>query len=283
MDVASLIPGMSQTVIYTGSDPELSRLEGLPYEIRKEILRYVLHSRYARLPRPARSRTGDSITRLRAFDWNIGVLRVCRTLHSDGSDILNRENRWIKIVMYMDPAQLYPALLNHDIHCIRQTAAKANIGNHLAVVTITPQQRHFARAETVLLPLEQLETFCWFLRAMDLGNFMFYFFQFDVPAPISRSLQRQILEPFKPIFGERGEQQITVTGAVESYISAQLISAMTPWLGWLRAKGWDIYTVVEGMKADADAAWLDGDLQIAAYKYGQATAFWDKVGFPYRS
>jgi len=39
----------------------------------------------------------------------------------------------------------------------------------------------------------------------------------------------------------------------------------------------DIYNVAEQIKHDGDAAWLDGDFEIAAYKYGQATGFWDQV------
>jgi len=149
-------------VLYTGGDTAISRLEALTEEIRRKIMRYVLHSRYARLARPDRRRAEDTITHLRAFDWTIGALCVCGSLYNNGSDILNRENKWIKLVLFIDPDVLCPALLNHDVHCIRQNAA-TNIGNQhtLAIITIRPQQRRVVvRAETVLLPLEQLVTFC---------------------------------------------------------------------------------------------------------------------------
>lgn len=282
--MSSLDLAMSQMVLYTGVDTGISRLEALPEEIRRQILRYILHSRYARLARPDRRRADDTITHLRAFDWTIGTLRVCRTLYNDGFDILNRENKWIKLVLFIAPDELYPALLNHDVHCIRQNAATNDGNQHtLATITIKRQVGHVVRAETVLLPLEQLVTFCWFLRAMDMGNSMEYNFRFDIPEELSGSLQRQILLPFTPLTGERLEQEVEIIGHVAPYIRAQIISSMTSWIGWARAKGWDIYNVAEQIKRDGDAAWLDGDLKIAAYKYGQATGFWDEASAGYHS
>jgi len=125
--------------------------------------------------------------------------------------------------------------------------------------------------------LEQLVTFCWFLRAMDMGNSLEYNFRFEIPEELSGSLQRQILLPFAQLGGERGEQEVAIVGHVAPYIRTKMVTAMTSWVGWTRAKGWDIYSVAEQIRHDGDAAWLDGDFEIAAYKYGQATAFWDEA------
>lgn len=73
----------------------ISPFEALPAELRHEILRYVLHTKQARLPKPQRvTYPGkDKITKSRSFDWHVQVLQVCRTLYNDGKDILYRENQ----------------------------------------------------------------------------------------------------------------------------------------------------------------------------------------------
>jgi hypothetical protein len=97
----SLTAEMSRlTVSSKDNENNISRLEALPQELRMEILRYVLHTKFARLLRPERTGDNRTIVHMRSFDWNVGVLQVCKTLHNDGSDILNRENKWIKLTMH---------------------------------------------------------------------------------------------------------------------------------------------------------------------------------------
>jgi hypothetical protein len=115
----SLEASIGKMVLHDSVDDTISRLESLPEEIRQEILRYVLHTKYACLLRPGRTSVANTIGQFRAFDWNIGVLRTCRTLHNDGSEILNRENKWIKLVIYLHPITLAMSLPNDDVHCIK--------------------------------------------------------------------------------------------------------------------------------------------------------------------
>jgi len=63
---------------------------------------------------------------------------------------------------------------------------------------------------------------------MDLSNFTWYHFRFDLPEELLASLQRNILLPFTTLIGERGEQEVAVVGHVEPCIRKQIISAMTP-------------------------------------------------------
>lgn len=260
-------------------DNTISRLEALPQELRKEILRYVLHTRYARLGRHVRQTEGDNVTRTKAFDWTIGVLRACKTLHSDGIEILNKQNKWIKIVLRMDRNFARKSLLNHDVHFVEQGLISTP-NNDIASIQIASQRPHWvgewgSSTVRILIPIEEIQAFCWYLRAMDLPNFIAYKYKFEVKLKLSKSLQRQVLQPFASITGEAIAQQIEFTGPVDGVLKNKLTSAMTQNVGWLRAKAWDIYHCTEHIKSEGDEAFLKGEFNVAMHKYRQVFSFWD--------
>lgn len=269
---------MTQLTIHSKHDPTISRLEALPQEVRHEILRYLLSTRYARLSTPKRKSEEDSISHLQCYDWTVGVLRTSKTLYNDGIEILNKENKWIKIIMYLDAETLYMSLANHDVHFIKQQTSAA-LSSQLAVISISIQRPGFGSttAQTILLPIEELEALCLYLRAMDIANFFCFKFKFELPNKLPNALQRRILEPFSTVGGEAGRQMIEFDGEVHKAISARVRTAMAQPVGWLRTKGYDVYDIVASMKAVADEAWESKDYSMAVYKYGQAVAFWDAV------
>jgi len=206
------------------------------------------------------------------------VLRTCRTLYNDGIEILNRENKWIKIVLFMDAKTLYLSLANHDVHYIKQQSSAA-LSTHLADITISILRPGFGSttSETILIPIEELRALCWYLRAMDLQNFFCFKFKFELHNKLPNALQRRILEPFSSVRGEAGLQQVDFKGKVHKVISARVSRAMTQPVGWLRTKGWYVYNIAKSIKAVADEAWLAKDYSMALHKYGQAVTFWDAV------
>jgi len=259
-------------------EPAISRLEALPQELRQEILRYVLRTQYARLSNPKRTTANRGISRLKCYDWNINVLRVCRTLYADGYEILNKENKWIKFIISMNATVLLASLLNYDVHFIKQATATI-LDNNLANILISceRQQRQRRSNEVILLPIEEMEKFCWYLRSMDIGNFLGLKFKFEFPNKLPKALQRQIVEPFAHIEGEADVQKVVFTGQVHNAIEARVSRAMTQPVGWLRMKAWDIYDNAKSLKTAADEAWLAGDYAIASHKYGQTNSFWPSV------
>jgi len=275
---------MSQLVLYDKShdladQSTISRLEALPQELRMEILRYVLHTKYARLDWHVRHTEGENISHARAFDWTIGVLRTCKTLHSDGVQVLNKENQWIKIIMRMDRDFSRMSLLNHDVHFV-EPHVNSSLKNHIAVVEVGSQRPQWtsqwkSSATKILIPLEEVQSFCWYLRAMDLPNFIWYKFKFELTTKLSKSIQRQILQPFTTITGEAGAQQIEFAGPIDGALTKKLTSAMTQQVSWLRAKAWDMYHCTEHIKAVGDEAFLKGEFNVAVHKYRQVFSFWD--------
>lgn len=283
---SNLPPDMSQLVLYDKSHDltnqnAISRLEALPQELRMEILRYVLHTKYARLDRHVRDTEGENISHARAFDWTIGVLRTCKTLHSDGIEILNKENQWIKIVMQMDCDFTRMSLLNHDVHSV-EPRVNSSLKNHIALVEVASQSprwtshwKHSTATAKILIPLEEVQSFCWYLRAMDLPNFIGYKFKFELTTKLSKSVQRQILQPLTTITGEACTQQVEFAGHIDGALTKKLTSAMTQRVGWLRAKAWDIYHCTEHLKAVGDEAFLKSEFNVAVHKYRQVFSFWD--------
>ena len=268
---------MAHLTLNNRPDTTISRLEALPQELRQEILRYILRTEYARLSNPERTTANRCISRLKSYDWNINVLRVCRTLYADGFEILNKENKWIKLIISMHARGLLQSLLNYDVHFIKQAGA-AILDNNLANILISSERtpRQHRHSEVILLPLEEMEKFCWFLRAMDMC-YLGLKFKFEFPNKLPQALQRRILEPFAHIEGEADIQKVAFTGQVHKAIEARVSKAMTQPVGWLRMKVWDIYDTAINLKAIADQAWLAGDYAIACHKYGQTNSFWDEV------
>jgi hypothetical protein len=276
--MSQLVGSMTQLTLHTMPDPTISRIEALPQEVRHEILRYLLSTRYARLNTPKRTSKEDTINHLQCYDWNVNVLRTCKTLYNDGVEILNKENKWIKIVIFLDPELLYMSLPNHDVHFIKHQTSAA-LSTHLAAISISIQRPAFGSStgQTILVPIEELEPLCLYLRAMDVANFFCFKFRFELPNKLPNVMQRRILEPFASVEGEAGRQIIEFEGDVHNAISTRVRTAMTQPVGWLRTKGFDVYDIVESMKAVADEAWYAKDYSMAVYKYGQAVAFWDAV------
>jgi len=270
---------MTQLTLHNKPDPTISRLEALPQEVRHEILRYLLSTRYARLNRPKRISEEDNISHLQCYDWNVNVLRTCKTLYNDGIEILNKENKWIKIVISMEAKIFYMSLSNHDVHYIKQQTSAA-LSTHLAVISVSMLRPGFSSntSQTILIPMEELEALSWYLRAMDVSNFFCFKVKFELRNKLPNSLQRRILEPFTSVAGEAGVQQVEFEGEVHKAISARVSTAMTQPVGWLRTKGWDVYDIAKSIKAVADEAWLAKDYGMAQHKYGQAVTFWDAVG-----
>jgi hypothetical protein len=62
-------------------------------------------------------------------------------------------------------------------------------------------------AEVLLLPLEELRVFASYLRSMDVTNFIWYKFKFDLPQKLSKSTQRQSLQPFAAVALEKSEDR----------------------------------------------------------------------------
>jgi len=203
--MSQLVGSMNQLTLHSIPDPTISRIEALPQEVRHEILRYLLSTRYARLSTPKRKSKEDSISHLQCYDWTVGVLRTCKTLYNDGVEILNKENKWIKIVMYLDAETLYMSLANHDVHFIKQQTSAA-LSSQLAVISISIQRPGFGSttAQTILLPIEELEALCLYLRAMDIANFFCFKFKFELPNKLPNALQRRILEPFSSVEAKLG-------------------------------------------------------------------------------
>jgi len=276
--MSQLVESMTQLTLHSIPDPTISRIEALPQEVRHEILRYLLSTRYARLSTPKRISEEDNISHLQCYEWNVNVLRTCKTLYNDGIEILNKENKWIKVVMPMEAKIFYMSLANHDVHYIKQQTSAA-LSTHLAVISISMLRPGFANttSETILLPIEELEALCWYLRAMDVTNFFCFKFKFKLPNKLPNALQRRILEPLTSVGGEAGVQQVEFEGEAHKAISARVSAAMSQPVGWLRTKGWDVYDIAKSIKAVADEAWLAKDYGMAQHKYGQAVTFWDAV------
>jgi len=178
----------------------------------------------------------------------------------------------------MHATKLLSTLLNYDVHFIKQSTGTI-LDNNLANILIScerqPRQRR--SNEVILLPVEEMEKFCWYLRAMDIGNFFGLKFRFEFPNKLPKALQRRILEPFAHIEGEAVIQKVVFTGQVHKAIEARVSKAMTQPVGWLRMKAWDIYDNAMSLKTAADNAWLAGDYAIASHKYGQTNSFWPSV------
>jgi len=171
------------------------------------------------------------------------------------------------------------SLLNHDVHFVEQRVT-SSLKNHIASVEVASQRPQWIRewkssSTKILIPLEEVQSFCWYLRAMDLPNFIWYKFKFELATKLSKSIQRQILQPFTTITGEAGAQQVEFAGPVNGTLAKKLTSAMTQRVGWLRAKAWDIYHCTEHLKAVGDEAFLKGEFNVAVHKYRQVFSFWD--------
>lgn len=262
-------------------DSSISHLEALPEELRRQILRYVLHTQYARLNLPHREVQGDTVTRARAFEWTIGVLRVCKTLYHDGKDILDRENKWIRVDMGfcgIGADRAWMSLVNHDVHFIRRSNAQV-LTNHLATIRVTnqgdkPRPPFIAR---FLLPIEDVPKFAAYLAGMDITNHINYHFDIDVAREVGISVQRQLLMPFCQVTGEAFAQLLDVGAEVNATLARRLRNEMTAEIGWLRAKAWDNLDRANMLKTDGDEAFCAGEYAAAAHKYGQREAFYSAV------
>lgn len=262
-------------------EPAMSNPEAMPEEVRREILRYVLHTKFARLSQPVREVGGNTVTRARTFDWTIGVLRVCKTLYADRKDILHRENKWIDITMGffgMDEDLTWGSLLNFDIHVIRRDKARG-LKNQVANITITSQGDKPAAnfLAKFLLPLEDIPNFASYLVEMDITNHVNYDIHINIPSAVDIKLQRQILTPFCIVTGEGGVQLVRLDGHINPTLMRKTQKAMTPQIGWLRMKAWEIRCRAEHLMELGARAFKAGDYAAAAHKYGQYGSFYSAV------
>lgn len=264
-------------------DQTISRFEALPEEIRKEILRYLLRTKYARLKELKRKRIettmGDAVGHMRAFDWNIAVLRVCKTMYNDGISVLQKENQWIKIMTNFDAKMLRWCCRNYDTHIIAQPRT-TTLKYHIADVHFSPQNPRALiskQDQTFVLPLEDLQAFCFCLEGIDLNNHFHFSFRFQIDNKLSKSMQRQILKPFCKITGESVCQQVTFEGQISEAVVTLVKASMTLHVDWIRVKAWEIYRCVEKVKGAADEAALSGDWSAAKLKCGQAVRFLEVV------
>lgn len=252
----------------------LSRIEALPAELRLQILRYLLHTRHARLDQPQRRYTQEEpigeFFPVKVFDWNVAVLRTCRTLWADGMQILYNENKWVKVTVSHEDGEVLDTALSwtaaYDVHLLfPQSRVLNSIRNHVMEVSMKLESanappRLWPAERAFLVAAEHLASFCEYLSVYNISNAMPWIkLHIYMPLELSKHVQRRLLTPFACIRGNDHIMDVAIQGQVKEGIAKKIKLKMTQPVDWGRARVWEMLDILFKIKCEADAAYVAQD------------------------
>lgn len=268
--------GCAKNLIATRLEHGKPNLATLPEDVLRRILDFLLTARDIKKISLSSSKELHWY-RTTIFDFHTAILRVNKSIHK-----LALENFISNHFILVSSKTIFLLkLLEHNQIQTWSTKTFKQFKHYRmhVMLNVGKENKYVANYRgpptSFLICMEQLKTFVLILRRWTANFRGCYEFLFDLKAAqsgdsMSFKHQSELLDPFMKLQG--GAQTCKIVGKVDAKLAQYVMNAMMPRFFWFRARLREMYDILAAMKAVADQAFDDGEMEVAFRLYEDAAS-----------